>query len=224
MPGNSNSKFRALKPALSLLCVALALGLPGLAVAEKADRDKPAHIEADSLLHDDLQQVSIFTGHAVLTKGTLVLRGARIEIREDADGYQSGLVLAEPGKRAFFRQKREGVNEFIEGESQRIEYDGKADRVTLIDQGEVRRYRGAVLADQMTGQRIVYENLTDVFTVDGRPGDPSAAGGRVRATLVPKEKGTSSTAPAGNGASAAPAAHTPANAPANGATPGGGRP
>ena len=166
----------------------MALG-PVAAVAEKADRDKPTHIEADTLVHDDLKQLSIFTGNAVLTKGTLVLRGQRIEMREDADGYQFGLILPEPGKRAFFRQKREGVNEFIEGEGLRIEYDGKADRVTLIDQGEVRRYRGAVLADQMTGQRIVYENLTDIFTIDGQRAGGPLSTGRVRATLVPKDKG-----------------------------------
>lgn len=166
----------------------LLTAVPLAAMAERADRDKPTHIEADNLVHDDLKQVSIFTGRAVLTKGTLVLRGTRIEIREDAQGYQQGLVLPEPGRRAFFRQKREGVNEYIEAEGQRIEYDGQLDRVTIIDQAEVRRFRGAVLADQMNGQRIVYENLSDVFTIDGqRPGAPSA-GGRVRATLVPKER------------------------------------
>ena len=79
--------------------------LPLAAMAERADRDKPTHLEADSLMHDDLKQVSVFTGRAVLTKGTLVLRGGRIEIREDANGYQHGLVLPENGQRAFFRQK-----------------------------------------------------------------------------------------------------------------------
>ena len=164
---------------------------PVAAVAERADRDKPTHIESDTLLHDDLKQVSVFTGRAVLTKGTLILRGHRIEMQEDADGYQFGVVLPEAGKRAFFRQKREGVNEYIEGEGLRIEYDGKRDVVTILDKGEVRRYRGATLADQMMGQRIVYENLTDVFSIDGqRAGSASGMSntGRVRATLVPKEK------------------------------------
>ena len=164
---------------------------PVAAVAERADRDKPTHIESDTLLHDDLKQVSVFTGRAVLTKGTLILRGHRIEMQEDADGYQFGVVLPEAGRRAFFRQKREGVNEYIEGEGLRIEYDGKRDVVTILDKGEVRRYRGATLADQMMGQRIVYENLTDVFSIDGqRAGSASGMSntGRVRATLVPKEK------------------------------------
>ena len=36
------------------------------------------------------------------------------------------------GNRAFFRQKRDGENEYIEGESETIEYDGRADVFKLI--------------------------------------------------------------------------------------------
>jgi len=75
------------------------------------------------LVHDELNQVSIFTGRAVLTRGTMVMRGTRIEMREDADGYQFGVILPEANKRAFFRQKREGNDEFMEGEAARIEFD-----------------------------------------------------------------------------------------------------
>jgi lipopolysaccharide export system protein LptA len=40
----------------------------------------------------------------------------------------------------------------------------------------------------MTGQRIVYENLTDQFTVDGVVGGkkPTNGSGRIRAVLSPK--------------------------------------
>jgi lipopolysaccharide export system protein LptA len=174
----------------SLFLTLLLAIVPVAASAEKADRDKPMNIESDNLVHDELTQVSTFTGRAVLTKGTMVMRGARIEIREDADGYQFGVALPEPNKRAFFRQKREGVDEFIEGEGLRIEYDGKADRVKLIDQAEVRRYRGAVLGDQMTGKLIIYENLTDVFTIDGQRTEEGgkADSGRVKAILAPRRK------------------------------------
>ena len=92
-----------MKPVALSLSVLLT-AMPLAAMAERADRDKPTHIEADTLVHDDLKQVSVFSGRAVLTKGTLVLRGGRIEIREDAQGYQQGLVLPEAGRRAFFRQ------------------------------------------------------------------------------------------------------------------------
>jgi lipopolysaccharide export system protein LptA len=83
-----------------LLLTALACA-PGVGHAEKADRNKPMNIESDALRHDELKQTSVFTGRVVMTKGTIVLRGARLDVRQDADGYQFGVVTAEPGKRAF---------------------------------------------------------------------------------------------------------------------------
>ena len=122
------------------------------------------NVEADALRYDDLKQTSVFTGKVVLTKGTIVIRGARVDVRQDPEGYQFGVVTAEPGKLAFYRQKREGVDEFIEGEGEVIEYDGKADRVKFIKRAELRRYRGATLNDEIAGSLITYDNGTDVFT------------------------------------------------------------
>ncbi len=184
-------------PSLSRLClpVCIAMMLAGAVTgvrAERADRDKPMNIEADNLRHDDLRRISVFTGRVVLTKGTLIVRGARLEVREDAQGYQFATVNAEPGKRAFYRQKREGVDEFIEGESQLIEYDGRNDRVTFSRDAEIRRYRGTTLADQMNGSLIIYDNLNDAFAVDGAP---VGERGRVRATLSPRNREGATPAP-----------------------------
>ena len=208
---------------LPLLVLAALTGLAGMAHAEKADRAKPMNIEADALRHDELKQTSVFSGRVVMTKGTIVLRGARLDVRQDADGYQYGVVTAEAGKRAFFRQKRDTVagapDEFIEGESEVIEYDGKADNVRFITRAELRRYRGSVLNDQITGAVIVYNNLTDVFTVDGQKapasstvaGDAPASGGRVRAVLAPKDPPPGAAAPPAK----APESPAPALRPSN---------
>jgi lipopolysaccharide export system protein LptA len=172
-----------------------------MALAERADRSKPMNVEADALRYDDLKQTSVFTGKVVLTKGTIVIRGARVDVRQDAEGYQFGTVTAEPGKLAFFRQKREGLDEFIEGEAESIEYDGKADRIRFIRRAEMRRLRGSTVSDELSGNLITYDNLTDVFTVDGGPSGttPGAPGGRVRAVLAPR----------GSAATPAPAAPAP---------------
>jgi lipopolysaccharide export system protein LptA len=191
----------------SLLVLATLLVAPAVQ-AEKADRNKPMNVEADALRHDDLSQTSVFTGQVVATKGSILIRGARLQVRQDPEGYQYGVVTAEPGKRAFWRQKREGVDEYIEGEGTTIEYDGKADRVKFIGRAEMRRYRGAVLADETQGSVITYENTTDVFTVDGTTRgalQPSAsAGGRVRAVLSPRAAASAASAPAAVASRAAP--------------------
>ena len=77
--------------------------------AERADRDKPLQIEADNLRHDELKKTSVFTGRVVATKGSIVMRGNRLEVRQDADGHQFAVLSANLGERAFFRQKREGL-------------------------------------------------------------------------------------------------------------------
>jgi lipopolysaccharide export system protein LptA len=182
-------------PAIALL-LSLSFALAGgVAHAEKADKNKPMNVEADALRYDDLKQTSVFTGHVVVTKGTIVIRGARVDVRQDPEGYQFGLVTAEPGKLAFYRQKREGLDEYIEGEGDTIEYDGKADRVKFIKHAEMRRYRGATLSDEMTGNLITYDNSNDVFTVDGGPASP-AIGGRVRAVLSPRPDASAPASPA----------------------------
>lgn len=176
------------------LLACLACAPVGMALAEKADRQKPMNIESDALRHDELQQTSVFTGRVVLTKGSIVLRGTRLEVRQGADGYQSGVVTAEAGQRAFFRQKRDAVpgspEEFVEGEGEVIEYNGHNDSVRLLRRAELRRYRGNALSDEVTGAVIVYNSLTDVFTVDSAKaphGAGAASGARVRAVLAPKD-------------------------------------
>ncbi len=197
---------------LTLLLAAAALAASPWAHAEKADREKPMNVEADDLRHDDLKQTSVFTGKVVATKGSIVVRGARLEVRQDPEGYQHALVTAEPGKRAFWRQKREGADEYLEGEAETIDYDGKGDRVKFIGRAEMRRYRGTTLADETQGSLITYENTTDVFTVNGAPmgqrpaGAAPGAGGRVRAVLAPRAAASAApSAPTGAASAASPA-------------------
>jgi lipopolysaccharide export system protein LptA len=177
---------------LSLSLVVLLIALP--LRAEKADRDKPMNIEADSMRYDDLRQVNVFSGRVILTKGTIVIRADRLEVRQDPQGYQFGVVTGSASVPAFFRQKRDGVDEYIEGEGLTIEYDGRADTVKFIQNAQMRRLRGATLVDEVKGNIITYENLTDVFRVEGSKG-ASGTEGRVRAMLSPKTDAAPITSP-----------------------------
>ena len=172
------------------------LGLP--AWAEKADRDKPMNAEADAMRHDDLKQFTVFTGNVLITKGSILIRGGRVEVSQSPDGYQRAQITAVPGQLAYYRSKRDGVDETIEGEAELIEYDGRADTVQFSRRAVLRRYVGASLADETTGGLIRYDNLADVFTVDGAPRNGGPAG-RVRALLSPRQ-----------GAAALPAEAVPA--------------
>lgn len=180
---------------LALLVGAALSGSP--AFAERADRDKPMNAEADALRYDDLKQTSVFTGNVVITKGTTIVRGERVDVSQDPEGYQQAISTAAPGKLAFYRKKRDGVDEYIEGEGERIEYDSKADIVKFIKRAVVRRYAGATLIDETTGSLITYDNNTDVFSVDGGTQNRTALNptGRIRAMLSPRAAASAPAAP-----------------------------
>ena len=178
----NTSSFRA----LSALAGAVLLVAASGAMAERADNSKPMHIAADAMRYDDVKQTSIWTGNVIATKGTIVIRGDVVEVREDAEGYQHGTATGNAKKRAFFRQKRDSVDEFMEGEGETIVYDGKKDVIQFVKNAEVRRYRGTVLADEIKGTLIVYENLNDRFSADGSSAVTGVGSGRVSATIAPK--------------------------------------
>lgn len=168
------------------------------AYAEQADKDKPMNIEADSLRYDDTTQTSVFAGNVSITKGTIIMRGDKIEVRQDPQGNQFGQLVGTAKAPSFFRQKREGVDEWVEGEGDRVDYDSKAQTVVFTGNATLRRYRGTQLNDESVGSQIVYNSLTEVFTVKGGPQNSSVANpsGRVRAMLTPIPKDGAAPAPA----------------------------
>ncbi|SRR5258706_10915169 len=178
-------------PLLSAVSAALlALSAAGPAHAEKADRTKPLNVAADRQgTFDLLKQVIVFSGNVIITKGTIVIKADRVEVREATDGYRSAVAVGGGGHPATFRQKRDGVDEYIDGQADRLEYDEKGDVVRFVNNAIVRRLRGASLGDEITGSLITYDNTTEVFSVSG--GTPAntagSPGGRVRAVLTPRE-------------------------------------
>ena len=192
------SKIRAFMKHPISIAIFLAILSLSPAWAENADRDKPMNAEADALRYDDLKQTSVFTGNVVITKGSTIIRGAQVDVKQDPEGYQQAVVIAAPGKLAYYRKKREGRDEFIEGEAERIEYDSRQDVVKFIRSAVLRRYNGAVLADETTGSQINYDNKTDVFTVDGGAQNrtPTNPSGRIRALLSPRVAASAAGGPA----------------------------
>jgi lipopolysaccharide export system protein LptA len=158
--------------------------------AEKADREKPIHLEADRVTVDEAKQIAMFEGNVVLTQGTMTIRGDRMQVRQDDEGFRYGTTW---GNLAYFRQKREGYDEYIEGWAERIEYDGRADKVQMFTRASMKRGQ-----DEVHGNYISYDAVSEFFQVIG--GGTKAASavnpqGRVRAILQPKPKEKPAAAP-----------------------------
>jgi len=175
---------------LSLLATLLALSYV-TAHAEKADRDKPIDLEADTVTVNDAKKTSTYTGNVILTQGTLIIRGDKLVIREDKEGFQHSTSYGNP---TTFKQKLEGKSEYMEGSAQRIEYDGRMDKVQLYTKAWVKRGD-----DIVHGDYIMYDANAEYAEVIGggsQTDTPSAPNGRVRAVIQPKKKADSPVAPA----------------------------
>ncbi len=184
----------AMRNATLALLLTAALAAP--AVAERADRNKPLNVEADQPGRIDLaNQFVVFNGNVVITKGTMSIRAARVEVRETPDGYHAAMAVGAPGKPATFRQKRDGVDEFIDGEADRLEYDGRADTIRFVGNAAVRRLRGSAVADELSGNLVSYDNTNEVFNVTGGAASPANPGGRVRAVLTPRQPAPAASEP-----------------------------
>ncbi len=150
--------------------------------AEPSDRDRPVQIESDRMNADDATKTAVFEGHVVLTQGTLVIRADRLTLRQDKEGFQSGTAVGNP---ATFRQKREGTEEYIDGEAQRIEYDGRTERVQFFERAHLHRDPG----DDVRGNYISYNSRTQFFTVESSKQAAANSGdARVHVTIMPKKK------------------------------------
>ena len=133
---------------------------------------------------DQATQTQVFVGKVVLTQGTLVIRTDRMIVTQDAAGFQRGSAFGGADGLAHFRQKREGRDDYVEGEAERIDYDAK----TEISEFHVRAH---VMSgtDEVRGPFITFNSKTEIYVVSGTPGvAPGKPQERVRAVIQPRKQ------------------------------------
>lgn len=175
-----------------LLSAALLLSAAGLAQAEKADSNKPTEIQFDQVDVDDVKQIKTFTGNVVLTRGTLLMKAAKAVVTQDPEGYQYVTLTSLPGAPATFRQKRDGEGEqWVEGQAERIEYDGKIELVKLFSKARIKRLEAGKPSDEVEGEFISYDSRKEFFSVKNTPtGDSKPGAGRGTMVIQPSNKTT----------------------------------
>lgn len=171
---------------LRLTAMTLCLLAAQTAFAEKADRDKPTQLETNKMSIDDAKKIQILEGDVVLIKGTMVLKADRLVISEDKYGFQIGVATGGKDGLARFHQKREGKDEFVDGEGERIEYNSNSEIMELFHRAWMKSGE-----DQVKGDYIKYDTVSERYLVTaGENRDPKAPPQRVRAIIQPKTKGT----------------------------------
>ncbi|GHT86726.1 lipopolysaccharide export system protein LptA [Betaproteobacteria bacterium] len=165
--------------ALTLVPALVLTGSP--AHAERADRNQTVNIEADRVNVDDRNKVHIFEGNVVLTQGTLTIKGDKLVVTQDADGFQKGVTTATGKRLATFRQKREGADTWVNGEAERIEYDSHTERARLFNRAHVKSG-----GDEVSGHYIEYDATSENYLVTNNSAGNAHPDGRVKVTIPPK--------------------------------------
>jgi lipopolysaccharide export system protein LptA len=169
---------------LLALTLAALLALAPAARAEKADREKLINVVADHLSADDANHTSTFEGNVVVTQGTMRLTANKVVVKEDAERHKFYWAYGTP---VTFRQKRDNVDEYIEGYAQRAEFDDLNDVVKLYEKARI-----TTNANVINGEYIQYDMRKELANVEGAaPGTkvtPGELSPRVKVTIVPAKK------------------------------------
>lgn len=123
----------------------------------------------------------ILEGNVQLTRGTLAIQTARLVVSQDAEGFQKAVATGGAGGLARFRQKREGKDEYVEGEAERIEHDGKTEKTELFGRAHVKSG-----FDEVKGQYVAYDGRSENYVVTGGATPAGGKTERVHAVIQPR--------------------------------------
>ena len=166
---------------------AVAAVAAGPAHAERADRTKPMSVTSSGGNPDvvDLKKHSaVFIGNVIITQGTLEIHADRVEVSEDPDGQRLGYAFGSAEHPATFRQKRDGEDEYSEGEATRIEYDSAGNRVRFVGAAHLRMLKGTTVTDTASAPLITYDTATDTVKFEGA--GTQGPSGRATVVFTPK--------------------------------------
>lgn len=161
--------------------LACALACPG-AFAERADREKEIVVGADHLTADDANRTSTFEGTVIVTQGTMRITANKVTVKEDAQRHKYYVANGAP---VTFRQKRDKVDEWVEGFAERAEFDDRNDILRLFNRAKVKSNQ-----NEITGDFISYDMNKELAEVSGAPPGTTAPPntGRVKVIILPPKK------------------------------------
>jgi len=157
------------------------------------DEEPDTVILSDTLNYDDIKKESVFTGNVIMTRGLMTLRSDKLAIREDAEGFQYGTATVDPGKLVQVRQENPEKFEVVQAKGLRAEYNGKTDEFEMIGQAVVTKFICGKPFDNISGERIKYNQKTNIYQAYGGP-NSAAQGGRVRSLAQPRAKSDAAVA------------------------------
>ena len=163
------------------LFLILAMLLVAEVRAERADIEKKVQASADKLEKAEGPAgygSIVANGHAVLTKGTLIIQADSIEVTyTDKNGWHGEVNAFSQDGVTKIRQKREGADRWIEGESRSV-YVNLLDNYAILalhGDAKMRQIAGDKTVDESTAGGISYDMRADSVSVFAPAAPPANA-------------------------------------------------
>ena len=118
-------------------------------------------------------------GNVIITQGTMTIRANKVIMKQLADGTQTATAFGNP---VAMRQKRDGVDEYVEAYAQRVEYNDRSELVQLFDNAHVISGKNDV-----RNIYIAYNMTTEKAEAKCPPGTEQC-GQRAHITIQPTRK------------------------------------
>ena len=177
---SSASRLRHWQTVFICLLASSSLLLSPSSWALASDRHQPLEIAADSAEFNEGEGFSIYTGHVIITQGTMAIEASSVKVAFNDDGIQT--MLAADGLHdglAYMRQQSEltgdGKIDFMEAWGKSIDYQINAEYLTILGSAKLIQ-RG----NQFSGQTILFDMPKNNVKATGGEGK------RVKMIFLPK--------------------------------------
>lgn len=171
------------KNKLGILCIIGLYILPFSSYALKTDSAQPLTIVADGATFDQKNQVTVFTGNVVITKGSLVIHANQGTATQDKALDRTLNLIGSPV--TFVQKQDDGT--LIEGQGNKFDYDTKTSLAVLTGRARVKNGKNIVIGDVLT-----YNTNTHVYSAQAplSNGVSKKKNGRITVILDGQGNGT----------------------------------
>ncbi|MCK9503239.1 MAG: lipopolysaccharide transport periplasmic protein LptA [Porticoccaceae bacterium] len=162
-----------LKPALMLLCLALA---SPLVAALPEDRNQAIEIQAREALRNDPKGLTVYEGDVTIRQGSILIRADKVSIYNTGKKVSRIVCIGTP---AQFQQQPKADSPLVIAKGNTIEYNLETDIIVL-------QKNASLVQDESTlsGERIDYDLKQEIIRAKG--GDDS--NDRVRMVIPPSQQ------------------------------------
>ena len=124
----------------------------GPACALSTDKEQPIEVEADAGELDDINNITIYTGDVVVTRGSIRMTGDKMTVHYDENDDIETLIM--DGRPATYRQLPDSSQVYDEAAALRMEYYELRNLVILLREAKVSQERY-----DFSGERIEYDTV-----------------------------------------------------------------